>query len=589
MKEPTSPRIQDVIRHQLELDWVVSNLRWLLLFAVLLVGFLDPTHGFGSPSSLPLSLLIGIAVAYNLVQTLLLAFHRFPPLLSTIALVVDTVLAVGLMAVSGGLDSPLLFFSLFPIITAALRFSFLTSLAVALFITIGYLSLGFLRPISSATPVLAQIGNVIIVLLAAVITALVGGQMKRRVAIIRQKEEEEELRRLRARHQQSRLIFELASTLSATLNYQRVLEAILDVADIGLRELARQDLPLVGLVLLFRGDRLKVAASRHTPRRDQQVVLEGRSGVLAQAIRTAEPVLCIDPGEDPELGRFVSLHQCREAIAVPLRAGFETFGIAVFGSPKTDLFTPDYQNLLIALCNQGVVALQNARLYQSLMEEKERIVAVEEDARKKLARDLHDGPTQSIAAIAMRVNYAQTLLKERPEEVPAELARIEELARRTTKEIRHMLFTLRPLILETYGLRAAIEQYIAKRMETDPLPIRLEAPDGVDSRLDKDQQGTIFYILEEAISNARKHARASQILVRMRTQGNLFVAEVVDDGVGFDPRVLEQGYEQRGSLGMLNMRERAELVGGKLTILSAPGQGATVRLEVPLKEGYARG
>ncbi len=590
MKEPTSTIIRETPQRRLEVDWVVSNLRWLLLLAVLLVGFLEPQYGFNSPLSLPLGLLIGIAVAYNLALTLLLAVHRFPPLLSILALVVDTVLAVGLMAVSGRLDSPLLFFSLFPIITAALRFSFLTSLAVALFIAIGYLGLGFLETVPLAVEtLLAKIGNVVIILLAAVVTGLVGGQMKRRVALIRRQEEEEELRRLRARHQQSRLIFELASTLSATLNYQRVLEAILDVAEIGLHELAGQETPLVGLILLFRGDQLKVAASRHAPRRDQQMTLEGQSGALAQALRTAEPALCLAPGEDPELGRFISLHQCREAVAVPLRAGFETFGLAVFGSPQTGLFTPDYQDLLSALCNQGVVALQNARLYQSLMEEKERIVAVEEDARKKLARDLHDGPTQSIAAIAMRLNYVQMLLKERPDEIQAELARIEELARRTTKEIRHMLFTLRPLILETHGLRAAVEQYIAKRMETDPLPIRLEAPEGVDGRLDKDQQGTIFYIIEEAISNARKHAHASQIVVRMYTRGNLFVAEVVDDGVGFDPRVLERGYEERGSLGMLNMRERAELVGGKLTIISAPGQGATVRLEVPLKEEYARG
>lgn len=589
MKERTSPVTQATSQRKLEVDWVVSNLRWLLLLAVLIVGFLDPSYGFSSSFALPLILLIGIAVIYNLALTLLLAVHRFPSLFSILALAVDTVLAVGLMAVSGGLDSPLLFFSLFPIITAALRFSFLTSLAAALFIAIGYLSLGFLEPtFLGPDTLLAKIGNVVIILLAAVVTALIGEQMKRRVALIRRQEEEEELRRLRARHQQFRLIFELASTLSATLNYQRVLEAILDVAEIGLHELAGREIPLVGLILLFRGDRLRVAASRHTPRRDQQMALEGQSGILAQALRTAEPALCLAPGEDPELGRFVSLHQCREAVAVPLRAGFETFGIAVFGSPQPGLFTPDYQDLLSALCNQGVVALQNAHLYQSLMEEKERIVAVEEDARKKLARDLHDGPTQSIAAIAMRLNYVQMLLKERPDEVSAELARIEELARRTTKEIRHMLFTLRPLILETHGLRAAIEQYIAKRMETDPLPIRLEAPEGVDSRLDKDQQGTIFYIIEEAISNARKHARANQIWVRMYNRGNLFVAEVVDDGVGFDPRVLEQGYEERGSLGMLNMRERAELAGGKLTIISAPGQGATVRLEVPLKEEYVR-
>lgn len=589
LREKTSPAMLDNPRRPLQLDWVVSNLRWLLLLTVVLVGFLNPAHGFRGPSSLSFSLLIGLAVAYNLILTLLLAFHLFPSPLPLISLAVDTMLAIGLMAVAGGLDSPLLFFSLFPIITAALRFSFLTSLIVALFIAIGYLSLGFLNPLPlSVGTLLPKVGNVFIILLAAVVTALVGEQMKRRVALLRKYEEEEELRRLRAHRQQSRLIFELAGTLSATLNYQRVLEAILDVAEIGLQELEGQGIPLVGLILLFRGDRLAIAVSRHTPRRDQQVVLEGRSGVLAQAMQTAEPVLCLHPGGDPELGRFIAFHQCQEAVAVPLRAGFETFGIAVFGSPQAGIFTPDYQDLLVALCNQGVVALQNARLYQSLMEEKERIVAVEEDARKKLARDLHDGPTQSIAAIAMRVNYVRMLLKERPGEAMSELERIEELARRTTKEIRHMLFTLRPLILETQGLRAAMEQYIAKRMETDPLPIVLEAPEGVDRRLDKDQQGVIFYIIEEAISNARKHAQAHEIRVRMRTQGNLFVAEVIDDGVGFDPRVLEKGYEERGSLGMLNMKERAELVGGKLTIISAPGQGATVRLEVPLKEEYAR-
>jgi signal transduction histidine kinase len=238
----------------------------------------------------------------------------------------------------------------------------------------------------------------------------------------------------------------------------------------------------------------------------------------------------------------------------------------------------------VALCNQGVVALQNARLYQSLMEEKERIVAVEEDARKKLARDLHDGPTQSIAAIAMRTNYVRALLKEDPKEVPDELARIEELARRTTKEIRHMLFTLRPLILETQGLCPALEQYIAKRAETDRLPIHMEAPPSIDQLLDKDQQGIVFYITEEAISNARKHARANNLWVRLRVEGNQFVVEVEDDGVGFDVSVLEEGYEERGSLGMLNMRERAELVGGSLSVRSAPGQGTRVTLSVPLKE-----
>ncbi|RME31341.1 MAG: GAF domain-containing protein [Thermoflexia bacterium] len=584
----------DSLRQRFQVEWVVSNLRWLLLLTVLLVAFLDKTHGFDSPNTFLLALLIGIGVLYNLILTLLLVARLFPSPLPLAALATDTMLAIALMVASGGPESPFLFFGLLPIITAALRFSLWGSLLVAVFLALGYLAPPLVRsPVTFkegffALYVLPHAGNLAVLFLTAVLTGWIGAQMKQRVAEVCRLEEEEELRRLRARQQQARLIFELASTLTATLNYQRVLEAILDVAEIGLHELGGPQVPLVGLILLFRRDRLQIAAARHIPRRDHYVALEGRKGALATVLQTAEPLLCPQPGTDPELGYLVALHSCQEAMIVPLRAGFETFGVAIFGSPQAGTFTPEYQDLLVALCNQGTVALQNARLYESLLEEKERIVTVEEDARKKLARDLHDGPTQSIAAIAMRLNYVRMLLNERPQEVAEELARIEELARRTTKEIRHMLFTLRPLILETQGLRAAMEQYIAKRMETDPLPIHLDAPEGVDHRLDKDQQGIIFYILEEAISNARKHARASNIWVRMRTQGDLFIAEVEDDGVGFDPTILERGYEERGSLGMLNMKERAELAGGKFFIRSAPGQGTTVRVEVPLKkEAYA--
>jgi len=241
--------------------------------------------------------------------------------------------------------------------------------------------------------------------------------------------------------------------------------------------------------------------------------------------------------------------------------------------------------MLIAICNQAIVALQNAQLYQSLTEEKERIVEVEEDARKKLARDLHDGPTQSIAAIAMRLNYLRMLLSRDPDldQTKEELERIEDLARRTTKEIRHMLFTLRPLILETQGLRAALEQYGSKLAETDETLIHLEALPDVDQQLDQNAQGVSFYILEEAIANARKHAQAENIWVRLFVKDTKFVGEVEDDGRGFDVDAVQVRYDERDSLGMINMHERAQLIGGELAIASAPGEGTRIRLTVPLR------
>jgi signal transduction histidine kinase len=238
---------------------------------------------------------------------------------------------------------------------------------------------------------------------------------------------------------------------------------------------------------------------------------------------------------------------------------------------------------LTAFCNQTVVALQNAQLYHSLREEKERIIDADGEARKKLARDLHDGPTQSVAAIAMRLNYARLLLEREPEKVEEELEKIEVLARRATKEIRTMLFTLRPVILETQGLIAALKRYLKQLEEEAKLAVHLEAPD-LGGRLDTEIEGVAFSIIEEAANNAKKYAQAQNIWVQLGFEDDLFVATVEDDGQGFNVAEVLDSYDQRGSLGLINIRERAELVEGTSTIESAIGQGTKVTLIVPLPE-----
>ncbi|MBI4770990.1 MAG: sensor histidine kinase, partial [Chloroflexi bacterium] len=237
--------------------------------------------------------------------------------------------------------------------------------------------------------------------------------------------------------------------------------------------------------------------------------------------------------------------------------------------------------------NQAVIALQNAQLFRGLAREKERIVEVEEEARKKLARDLHDGPTQAIAAIAMRTNYTRRLMERDTGAAVAELFTIEDLARRTTKEIRHMLFTLRPLILESQGLEAALRQLAAKMYETHEQKVKVETHPGATENLEMGKQGVIFYIAEEAANNARKHAEAEMIWLRLRQKDDIFSLEVEDNGVGFNVGKVDASYDQRGSLGMVNMRERAELVGGVLKVESAEGKGTRIRVYVPLTEAAA--
>lgn len=205
-----------------------------------------------------------------------------------------------------------------------------------------------------------------------------------------------------------------------------------------------------------------------------------------------------------------------------------------------------------------------------------------------MARDLHDGPTQSISAIAMRVNFARRLMERDPNSAAEEMYKIEDLARRTTKEIRHMLFTLRPLVLESQGLIAALESMAEKMRETYEQEVIIEAEERVVNALELGKQAVVFYIAEEAVNNARKHADAKHIWVRLRLlKDDLSLLEIEDDGVGFDSSEVDIAYEHRGSLGLVNMRERSELVNGVLQVESEIGKGTRIRLVIPLTEAAA--
>jgi signal transduction histidine kinase len=163
---------------------------------------------------------------------------------------------------------------------------------------------------------------------------------------------------------------------------------------------------------------------------------------------------------------------------------------------------------------------------------------------------------------------------------------VEELAKDTSQEIRAMLFALRPLVLESQGLGAAIEATMVKVREVHGLNIHLVGGEYGDL-LSEQAQGIVFYIIDEAINNARKYARAKEIEVRLWREGNLFVARIHDDGVGFDTHMVNANYNSRGSLGMVNMRERAERIDGSLKVESQPGVGTTITLVVPLDK-YGR-
>jgi signal transduction histidine kinase len=389
-------------------------------------------------------------------------------------------------------------------------------------------------------------------------------------------------------HRRLREIYNLISKVTSTLKYESVLEIALDL---GSRVLATPHIPaerLVSAVLLFTQSatdqpNLAVGTSRHLTQADTRVVLPGISGLIGEVISEGLPKSAPDPSKDPELSRFISLRNCKVAYCLPLRAGLETYGVLLFAHPEPDFFTPSKCELLDIISHQSVIAIQNARLYNDLQREKEQMIEIQQQEHRKLARDLHDGPTQSMAAIAMRINFARRLLERDPKATADELLKIEELARRTTKEIRHMLFTLRPLELESQGLIGALKAMAEKTHETYDQNVIVEAEEKVITHLDMSRQTIIFYIAEEAINNACKYAQASHIWVRMRDYDrDLVLLEVQDDGIGFDRSSAETASEQRGSLGLRNMNERTEMMNGIFHLESAVGKGTTIQVLIPL-------
>jgi signal transduction histidine kinase len=393
-------------------------------------------------------------------------------------------------------------------------------------------------------------------------------------------------------HHSERLqeVYQLLTNLTATLSYQRVLDIALDLS---MQALSLPDDPtdrLFSAVLLFKDEegqepKLYIAASRRLTRNDLRDTFPAEQGLLKNTIDEGGAILTEEIAKDPELGRIYAFQSCKSAYCFPLRHGLDTYGVLLHAHPNPNFFTREHREVLDIIGNQAMIAIQNARLYQELEQEKERMMEIQEEARKKLARDLHDGPTQSVAAIAMRLNFARRLINRDEKAAAEELNKIEDLARRTTKEIRHMLFTLRPLVLESQGLTAALESMADKTRETYDQNVVLDVDNTIETELEVGKQGVIFAIVEEAVNNARKYAHADHIWVRFKTiHQDIAVLEIQDDGVGFDIGAVDANYETRGSLGLTNMRERTELVNGLINIESSEGGGTLVQVVVPLTE-----
>jgi PAS domain S-box-containing protein len=255
-----------------------------------------------------------------------------------------------------------------------------------------------------------------------------------------------------------------------------------------------------------------------------------------------------------------SVNRRRDGTLFPVR-------ISAAAGPETDL-------------SRVIVLVEDITIERERRSEEEAIA----EERQRIAREIHDGLAQDLASLRVRIGLWHDLVDHDPEQMHAELDAMESLLRQNIRDVRRSIFALRPLSLDELGFYPAIRRFAREFGEQSQLHIDLQVV-GPQDRLPSHLEPVLFRIIQEALHNVGKHARASAIWVELDVAppADTVRLAIRDDGAGFDPRTLDHAFQQ-GHVGLTHMHERVAKLGGKLGIESQVGHGTTIRVSLPINE-----
>ncbi|MFI6683289.1 GAF domain-containing sensor histidine kinase [Streptomyces sp. NPDC050485] len=305
--------------------------------------------------------------------------------------------------------------------------------------------------------------------------------------------------------------------------------------------------------------------------------LPRQHGILAAMLHEEKAERLADVREDPRFEGWPSAHpDMSDFLGMPIRDGEETIGALFLANkrcPKPEGgcgFTEDDEELLGILAQHAAIALTNARLY-----ERSRELTIAEE-RSRLAHELHDAVSQKLFSLRLTAQAAAALVDRDPARAKGELQQVAALAAEAADELRAAVVELRPAALEEDGLVNTLRTQIqvldrahAARVTFDNRGVRALPPA---------QEEALLRVAQEALHNALRHSGADRVDVVLARNGQGAVLRVTDNGKGFEPRAVRRAGRH---LGLVSMRHRASGVAGRLTVQSAPGEGATIEMEVP--------
>jgi signal transduction histidine kinase len=286
-------------------------------------------------------------------------------------------------------------------------------------------------------------------------------------------------------------------------------------------------------------------------------LLNGEAPIVLQNVRD-EPGFITDDG-DPT----------RSWIGVPLMVRNEVIGALALDKHEPGFYDDEDGQTVLAFANQAAIALENAKLYDRSQEQ----YILQE--RNRLARELHDSLSQSLFSMVLNAEAANLFFDAEPDKARQQIQVLYETANAALKEMRTLIFELRPANLEQEGLAAVLTKHAKMISERHGFEVRVDVVG--QRRLPLPIEKALFRIAQEALNNVVKHAQASQVIITLSTQDSLAKMTVEDNGVGLGTLT-----QRPNSLGLTSMRERAEQLGGTFEIGPVPGgQGTRVRVTVP--------
>jgi signal transduction histidine kinase len=307
----------------------------------------------------------------------------------------------------------------------------------------------------------------------------------------------------------------------------------------------------------------------------------------------------------PETRPIIDARGISSFIGVPLRVQKHVIGgLAICRDPHGALYTHDDQVLLQDLADRAALTIQNARLFEQVKEARQRLQALsnqllkaQEEERRAITHELHDEVGQDLSALIMQLGTAKSLLPKSARPARSILEEVEALIQQMLENLRTIIAGLRPPVLDDLGLIPALHRLGDELQEKTGMQVEIQTPH-LSERLPAPLEVALFRIVQEALTNVRKHAHAQRVSITLAKENGKVLLSVQDDGVGFEkqtapPRssgdlILGGGWRiPAGHFGLIGIQERVTQLGGRLDLTSALGQGTTLRVEIPLTETKA--